>query len=55
MQGASKKAKKGGQFSSSAGSRPTQVEPVNFANTTDQVIISWPQKWADIMNLSIRP
>ena len=48
MQGKSKKAKKSGHFSSSAGSRPTHIVLVNFADTTNQNRVSWLQKWSDI-------
>ena len=48
MQGTSKKAKKSGQFSGSVGSRPAQVVSMNFADTTNQIRVSWAHKWSDI-------
>lgn len=48
MQGISKKAKKSGQFSGFARSWPAQMVSVNFADTTNQIRVSWPQKLSDI-------
>ena len=45
MQGPSKKSKKGSQSSGSPRARPTQVASVNFADTTDSIQVSWPQRW----------
>lgn len=48
MQGASKKSKRGGKFSSPPGARQTQVISVNFAYTTNHIRVSWPQNWEDM-------
>lgn len=48
MQGTSKKAKKSGQFSGPTGPRSAQMVSVNFMDTTDQIRVSWPQKWSHI-------
>lgn len=46
MQGPSEKAKKGSQSSSSPRARLTQIEPINFVDTTDSIQVSWPQTLA---------
>lgn len=40
MQGASKKSKRGGQFSGPPRAQLTQVVSVNFVDTTDQIQLS---------------
>lgn len=48
MQGPTKKAKKGSQSSGSPKARPPLIEPINFADTSDAIQISWPHMWAQM-------